>query len=149
MTFDMTKPIEHNDEVLNNLNQNKMKERIPFDLEKWQSGEYDVEYNNGNKPLAVYHIKEANVWQIVSVNGNNVPFFHFSSGHFLSDKKNCYLDLFLTPKKKKGWVVVYCSSRGQVYSNAYIISNNEEISKNKEYNKSAGSIVIHESEFEY
>lgn len=76
-----------------------MSERIPFNVEKWRSGKYDVEIRAGDK-ITSLHVHDANVKKPIS--------FHYEgdtdietcslSGVFKSDGSESVLDLFLVPK---------------------------------------------------
>lgn len=145
--FDMTKPLEWNYNQLKKLNQNKMSKenRIPFDIEKWNSGEYEAVYRDGIKPLAIYHIEEAN-YQVISVPIHRDLFSHTKNGSFIDDNNLQDKDLFLIPKKKKGWVMVIEASNG-----FFPVSGRESIglSEKKEWADRFHYKIVFESEFEY
>jgi hypothetical protein len=86
-------------------------EAIPFSLEAWQSGNYEVIYRNGEKPLRVIHVPEHPVEdeRILSVREAIGFEYHFDTGKLWYDDKN--FDLLLLPKAAaeplRGKYVVY------------------------------------------
>jgi hypothetical protein len=74
-------------------------EAIPFSLEAWQSGNYEVIYRNGEKPKAIYHILECmRSRNIISVNIDGEIETHDEYGRFVNDNHPRVFDLLLLPK---------------------------------------------------
>jgi len=93
-------------------NENK---RIPFDWDKYQSGEYEAVCRDGSKPeMITYNPNAQEGHKIAAWISGNVRGYHengmFVKGEILDN------DLFLIPKPKKfqKWINVY--SDGYIYS---------------------------------
>jgi hypothetical protein len=70
-------------------------EAIPFSLEAWQSGNYEVIYRNGEKPLRVIHVPEMPEYKCSVISINRVgDLWHDTEGH----QYNPSFDLLLLPK---------------------------------------------------
>jgi hypothetical protein len=89
--------------------------RIPFDWEKYQSGEYQAVCRNGIKPEQLTYNPNGFNFQISAWIGDVVRVFT-NDGFYLMSKYNTENDLFLIPKSKKfqAWVNLY--SNGECYS---------------------------------
>ena len=102
---DLTKTMEHvQPEPVEKV---KEGERIPFDLEKWNTGKYDVIQRNGmctrilctdlewKYPIATYNKDSEQVS------------FHTKHGMTLNDSSEDDSDLFLIPKTETVWVNIW------------------------------------------
>jgi hypothetical protein len=94
--------------------------RIPFDWEKYQSGEYQAVCRDGRKPeQIVYYPTALNVVKITAlVDGTIETFNDDGSWKFVREEESEF-DLFLIPKAKKfqAWVNVYDSGNAITWSN--------------------------------
>jgi hypothetical protein len=123
--------------------------RIPFDIENWQSGQYEAVYNIGTKPLEILISKKAKDSPVLSVYPNGILLSHSENGVFdASNNAECIYNLFLTPKKKKGWVLVCKIIDEDVIFTDHSYSD-EQHAEAKELFIKQGCKIIHESEFEY
>jgi hypothetical protein len=118
---------------------------IQFDIKKWETGEYDAIYRNGENPIEILISKKAKECEVISVTCDGELTLHYNNGQHGRIVENS-LDLFLTPKKKKGWVLVY----DRIHFLEPLFFTNEktkEISKKRGLKR--GFKILHESEFEY
>jgi hypothetical protein len=123
-----------------------MSEKIPFDIEKWETGEYEAVYRNGEKPLEIHFFKCVEIQPLASVSYEKELLTHSAKGQYIYSAKH-ELDIFLTPKKKKGWVIVY-EINGNI-DEAILYFDCRLKEQSKERRVGAGHKIIHESEFEY
>lgn len=91
--------------------------RIPFDWDKYQSGEYEAVCRDGRKPEQLTYNPSGFNFQISAWIGDVVRVFT-NDGFYLISKYNTENDLFLIPKQKKfqAWVNLY--SNGDI--NGYL-----------------------------
>ena len=103
---------------------NTENKRIPFDWEKYQSGEFEITCRNGDKPEQLTHNPKAQPFPIGAWVDIRMCTFDNKGKYDLYDKEHSY-DLFLIPKPKKfqAWVNLY--SNGECYS-----YETEKIAKN-------------------
>jgi hypothetical protein len=80
---------------------------IPFDWDKYNSGEWDVVYRDGNKPKGVYHISVLEVQQILTISNEGQTLWHYLTGEYLRSKTQHGYDLLLTPKQVTRWFNAY------------------------------------------
>jgi hypothetical protein len=94
---------------------NTEQKRIPFDWEKYQSGEYEAVCRDGSKPEMITYNPNAKekVKIAMWVDGQLYP--RFENGQTWHDSEGT-LDIVLIPKPKKfqAWVNLY--SNGECYS---------------------------------
>jgi hypothetical protein len=94
--------------------------RIPFDWEKYQSGEYEAICRDGRKPeQIVYYPTALSIVKITAlVDGTIETFNDDGSWKFVREEESEF-DLFLIPKAKKfqAWVNVYDSGNAITWSN--------------------------------
>jgi hypothetical protein len=94
--------------------------RIPFDWEKYQSGEYEAVCRDGRKPeQIVYYPGALSIVKITAlVDGTIETFNDDGSWKFVREEESEF-DLFLIPKAKKfqAWVNVYDSGNAITWSN--------------------------------
>jgi hypothetical protein len=88
--------------------------RIPFDWEKYQSGEYEAVCRDGRKPeQIVYYPTALNVVKITAlVDGCIETFKDDGSWKFIREESE--FDLFLIPKSKKFQAYVNLYSNGNI-----------------------------------
>jgi hypothetical protein len=95
--------------------------RIPFDWEKYQSGEYQAVCRDGRKPEQIVYYPSAlsSVKITALVDGTIETFNDDGSWKFVREEESEF-DLFLIPKPKKfqAWV--------NLYSNGYNVSYSHE-----------------------
>jgi hypothetical protein len=93
---------------------NTEKKRIPFDWEKYQSGEYEAVCRDGRKPeQIVYYPTALNVVKITAlVDGCIETFKDDGSWKFIREESE--FDLFLIPKAKKFQAWVNCYDNGNI-----------------------------------
>lgn len=96
---------------------NMENKRIPFDWDKYQSGEYEAVCRDGRKPEQLTYNPSGFNFQISAWIGDVVRVFT-NDGFYLISKYNTENDLFLIPKQKKfqAWVNLY--SNGDI--NGYL-----------------------------
>jgi hypothetical protein len=97
---------------------NTEKKRIPFDWEKYQSGEYEAVCRDGSIPEQITYYQTAkNDYKIVSIINGCIEAFTQDGFWSEPNDENEY-DLFLIPKPKKfqAWVNLY--SNGDI--NGYL-----------------------------
>jgi len=101
--------------------------RIPFDWEKYQSGEYEAVCRDGRKPeQIVYYPTALNVVKITAlVDGCIETFKDDGSWKFIGEESE--FDLLLIPKQKKFQAWVNCYDTG-----AAITWSSEDIAKQYE-----------------
>jgi hypothetical protein len=89
--------------------------RIPFDWEKYQSGEYTPICGNGDKPEQLTHNPKADTYVVAAWVNDVLRTFTETGKHNVYNQKSDY-DLFLIPKPKRfqAWVNLY--SDGECYS---------------------------------
>jgi hypothetical protein len=90
--------------------------RIPFDWEKYQSGEYEAICRGGIKPEQLTYNPNGFNFQISAWIGDVVRVFT-NDGFYLRSKYNTENDLFLIPKPKKfqAWVNLYSNGAAQSF----------------------------------
>jgi hypothetical protein len=94
---------------------NTENKRIPFDWEKYQSGEYEAVCRDGRKPEQLTHNSKAESYPIAAWVGVRICTFDNKGKYDLYDKEHSY-DLFLIPKKKKHQACVNLYSNGAAQS---------------------------------
>jgi hypothetical protein len=102
--------------------------RIPFDWEKYQSGEYEAVCRDGSKPEQLTYNSKAESYPIAAWVGVRMCTFDNKGKYDLYGKEHSY-DLFLIPKPKKfqAWINLYSNG---IASSSYV---SEEIAN--EFNK--------------
>lgn len=84
-----------------------MTDKIPFDIEKWKTGKYDVVNNKGKKALSVI-LHNIDCRYPVSVIWDTE--FHqetySSTGHYDYTFLDPDDDIYLIPKKRKVWIAI-------------------------------------------
>jgi hypothetical protein len=94
--------------------------KIPFDWEKYQSGEYEAVCRDGRKPEQIVYYPSAlsSVKITALVDGTIETFNDDGSWKFVREEESEF-DLFLIPKAKKfqAWVNVYDSGNAITWSN--------------------------------
>jgi hypothetical protein len=102
--------------------------RIPFDWEKYQSGEYEAVCRDGRKPeQIVYYPTALNVVKITAlVDGCIETFKDDGSWKFIREESE--FDLFLIPKPKKfqAWINVYDTGAAIPWSNEDLAKQYEQ-----------------------
>ncbi len=90
--------------------------RIPFDWEKYQSGEYEITCRDGIKPEQLTYNSKAESYPIAAWVGVRMCTFDNKGKYVLYDKEHSY-DLFLIPKPKKfqAWVNLYSNGAAQSF----------------------------------
>lgn len=82
--------------------------RIPFDWDKYQSGEYEAICRDGSKPeMITYNPNAQEGHKIAAWISGNIKAY-YCDGLYL-DTREMYFDLFLIPKPKKfqKWINLY------------------------------------------
>jgi hypothetical protein len=104
---------------------NTENKRIPFDWEKYQSGEFEITCRNGIKPEIAGYNHDAKSNNKIVYWANNSAYARNENGLVNDDGDESEYDLFLIPKSKKfqAWVNLY--SNGECYS-----YETEKIAKN-------------------
>ncbi len=96
--------------------------RIPFDWEKYQSGEYEAVCRDGRKPEQIFYYPSAvNGVKITAlVDGYIETFKDDGSWKFVREESE--FDLFLIPKSNKfqAWVNLYSDGLSLTYRSEYI-----------------------------
>ena len=89
---------------------------IPFSIEKWESGMYDVEYRCGIKVVEVAKRPVSNI-EILSVGVNMEGYTHNRHGEIWDNSPHNY-DLMLRPKERKVYRAVYNdgSTSGRIFN---------------------------------
>ena len=102
--------------------------RIPFDWEKYQSGEYEAVCRDGSKPEMITYNPNAKekVKIAMWVDGQLYP--RFENGQTWQDLEGT-LDIILIPKPKKfqAWVNVYDTGAAISWSNEDIAKQYEQM----------------------
>jgi hypothetical protein len=82
--------------------------RIPFDWDKYQSGEFEITCRDGIKPEQLTYNSKAEPYPIAAWVGLRMCTFDNKGKYDLDDKEHSY-DLFLIPKPKRfqAWVNFY------------------------------------------
>jgi hypothetical protein len=82
--------------------------RIPFDWDKYQSGEYEAVCRNGDKPEMITYNPNAKNFKIGAWVDNELERF-LLDGSYQLNRSQSAIDLFLIPKAKKfqAWVNLY------------------------------------------
>jgi hypothetical protein len=96
---------------------NTEKKRIPFDWEKYQSGEYEAVCRDGSIPEQITYYQTAkNDYKIVSIINGCIEAFTQDGFWSEPNDENEY-DLFLIPKPKKyqAWVNLYSNGAAQSF----------------------------------
>jgi hypothetical protein len=91
--------------------------RIPFDWEKYQSGEYEAVCRDGRKPeQIVYYPTALSIVKITALVDGKIETFNDDGSYKFLRREESEFDLFLIPKRKKfqAWVNLY--SNGECYS---------------------------------
>jgi hypothetical protein len=105
---------------------NTENKRIPFDWEKYQSGEYEAICRDGRKPeQIVYYPTALSIVKITAlVDGNIETFNDDGSWKFVRDEESEF-DLCLIPKTKKfqAWVNLYSDGLSSSYRTEYIATS--------------------------
>jgi hypothetical protein len=96
---------------------NTENKRIPFDWEKYQSGEYEAICRDGRKPeQIVYYPGALSIVKITALVDGTIETFNDDGSWKFLRREESEFDLFLIPKSKKfqAWVNLYCN--GECYS---------------------------------
>ena len=95
--------------------------RIPFDLEKYQSGEYEVVCRDGSIPEMITYNPNAKNFKIGAWVDNELERF-LLDGSYQSNRSQSAIDLFLIPKPKRfqAWVNLYSNGLSLTYRSEYI-----------------------------
>jgi hypothetical protein len=100
---------------------NTEQKRIPFDWEKYQSGEYEAVCRDGSKPEMITYNPNAKekVKIAMWVDGQLYP--RFENGQTWHDSEGT-LDIVLIPKPKKfqAWVNLYSDGLSSSYRSEYM-----------------------------
>lgn len=83
-----------------------MRTKIPFDVEKWKSGKYDVVTRDGLKVLSLFVHDVTCNYPISVIHFNKWHGNHMRDGKFQKDALESSHDLFLTTKKRKVWIAI-------------------------------------------
>ena len=100
---------------------------IPFDWDKYNSGEWDVKYRNGENVKALYYIPEAAIQDIITIQNSGEVMWHYLTGEYLRSKTQHSYDLLLTPKQVTRWFNVYRDIDGTLKTG--IECSSEEMAK--------------------
>jgi hypothetical protein len=101
--------------------------RIPFDWEKYQSGEYEAICRDGRKPeQIVYYPTALSIVKITALVDGTIETFN-DDGSWKFIREESEFDLFLIPKPKKFQAWVNCYDTG-----AAIPWSNEDLAKQYE-----------------
>jgi len=100
---------------------------IPFDWNKYNSGEWEVKYRNDKKPRAVYATPEARDFVIISIDDEGNVLSHLDNGMFYDSKKEHGYDLLLITKEVTRWFNVYRDKDGTLKTG--IECSSEEMAK--------------------
>jgi hypothetical protein len=100
---------------------NTENKRIPFDWEKYQSGEYEVVCRDGSKPEMITYNPNAKNFKIGAWVDNELERF-LLDGSYQSNRSQSAIDLFLIPKLKRfqSWVNLYSNGVAITWSNEHI-----------------------------
>jgi hypothetical protein len=95
--------------------------RIPFDWEKYQSGEYTPICRNGDKPEQLTHNPKADTYVVAAWVNDVLRTFTETGKHNVYNQQSDY-DLFLIPKAKRfqAWVNLYSDGLSITYRSEYI-----------------------------
>jgi hypothetical protein len=95
--------------------------RIPFDWEKYQSGEFEAVCRDGDKPEMITYNPNAKNFKIGAWVDNELERF-LLDGSYQSNRSQSAIDLFLIPKAKKfqAWVNLYSDGLSASYRAEYI-----------------------------
>jgi hypothetical protein len=106
----------------------KENKRIPFDWEKYQSGEFEAVCRNGIKPEQLTYNPNGFNFQISAWIGDVVRVFT-NDGFYAMSKYSTDFDLFLIPKPKKfqAWVNLYDTGAAITWSNEDIAKKYEQM----------------------
>jgi hypothetical protein len=102
--------------------------RIPFDWEKYQSGEYQVVCRDGSIPeQIVYYSNAVSKYKLVALVCGTLETFT-EDGFWKQSKEESEYDLLLIPKPKKfqAWVNVYDTGAAVSWSNEDIAKQYEQ-----------------------
>lgn len=119
-------------------------EKIPFDLEKWNTRKYIVEKRNGVRPIAIYHIKEATLPILfVGPDGSTCPYRLDGRYSVMCDSEH---DLFLIPRTKKVKVYLNFHKNGSPLGHDVAFAFLDEFDANKDLSFSGGIRYVTEIE---
>jgi hypothetical protein len=95
--------------------------RIPFDWEKYQSGEYTPICRNGDKPEQIAYNPNAKESKRIAMWIQSELYSRCEDGTTWADRELDY-DLFLIPKTKKfqAWVNLYSDGLSLTYRSEYM-----------------------------
>lgn len=102
--------------------------RIPFDWEKYQSGEFEAVCRDGRKPeQIVYYPTALNVVKITALVDGTIETFN-DDGSWKFIREESEFDLFLIPKPKKfqAWINVYDTGAAIPWSNEDLAKQYEQ-----------------------
>jgi hypothetical protein len=91
--------------------------RIPFDWDKYQSGEYEAVCRDGRKPeQIVYYPTALSIVKITALVDGTIETFN-DDGSWKFIREESEFDLFLIPKPKKyqAWVNLYSNGAAQSF----------------------------------
>ena len=91
--------------------------RIPFDWDKYQSGEYEAVCRDGRKPeQIVYYPGALSIVKITALVDGTIETFN-DDGSWKFIREESEFDLFLIPKPKKyqAWVNLYSNGAAQSF----------------------------------
>jgi hypothetical protein len=106
--------------------------RIPFDWEKYQSGEFEITCRNGDKPEQITHNPKAQPFPIGAWIDVRMCTFDNKGKYGIFNNEHDY-DLFLIPKPKKfqAWVNLYSNGDVQSYLSKELANHMNEIHTNR------------------
>jgi hypothetical protein len=102
--------------------------RIPFDWEKYQSGEFEAVCRDGSIAEQITYNPNAKNFKIGAWVDNELERF-LLDGSYQSNRSQSALDLFLIPKPKKyqAWVNLYDTGAAITWSNEDIAKQYEQM----------------------
>lgn len=101
--------------------------RIPFDWEKYQSGEFEITCRNGIKPEQITYNPKAYTYVVAAWVKDVLRTFTEKGVHTVHNDQSDY-DLFLIPKPKKfqAWVNLYSNGAAIPWSNEDLAKQYEQ-----------------------
>jgi hypothetical protein len=106
--------------------------RIPFDWDKYQSGEYEAVCRDGSIAEQITYNPNAKNFKIGAWVDNELERF-LLDGSYQSNRSQSAIDLFLIPKAKRfqAWVNLYSNGDVQAYLSKELANHMNEIHTNR------------------
>lgn len=104
----------------------------PFDLELAKAG-HPVQTRGGRAVRIICYDRlcenDAHIIALIKQDNREVVQYYSNDGRYLDNEEESFLDLFIAPIKREGWVNLFRDLSGSVYSSVKIYATEEDAKK--------------------